>query len=71
MENLLQSIRYDSATATLVVVDQLKLPHAHEHINIIDSEGAWSAIRLMQVRGAPLIAIVAALGIAVDATRRK
>lgn len=34
-------------------------------------EDAWNVIRKMQVRGAPLIAIVAALGLAVAVEKRR
>lgn len=54
-----------------MVVDQLKLPHAFEHVEIKNIQDAWNAIRTMQVRGAPLIAIVAALGLAVDVENSK
>jgi len=52
----------------LSVLDQLLVPHEKKYIPIPDVEAAWSVIRLMQIRGAPLIAIVACLGLAVDLT---
>lgn len=48
------------------MLDQLKIPQEKVYIEIKDVQGAWSVIRNMQIRGAPLIAIVAVLGLAVD-----
>lgn len=55
-------------TATLSVLDQLLLPHQTTYVPIHNVHDAWSVIRSMQIRGAPLIAIVAVLGLAVDLT---
>merc|ERR550537_859291 len=67
----LQSLQYDRATKTLAVLDQLRIPHASTYIDVPDSDAAWQVIKKMQVRGAPLIGIVAALGLAVEAHRAK
>ena len=64
MSSSLQSVRYERGA--LSVLDQLLLPHEKQYIAVAGSEDAWSVIRTMQVRGAPLIAIVAALGLAVE-----
>lgn len=64
MSSSLQSLKY--VRGSLTVIDQLKLPHELVYVDIPTSEVAWVAIRTMQVRGAPLIAIVAALALAVD-----
>lgn len=64
MSSSLQSLTY--LRGSLTVIDQLKLPHELVYVEIPTSEVAWVAIRTMQVRGAPLIAIVAALALAVD-----
>ncbi|KAJ2160252.1 S-methyl-5-thioribose-1-phosphate isomerase [Coemansia sp. RSA 552] len=50
----------------LRILDQLLLPHKREWIDIPDSAAAHQAIRLMQTRGAPAIAIVAALSLAAE-----
>lgn len=60
---VLQAIRYERGK--LEILDQLKLPYEEVFIDITGPEAAWNAIRKMQVRGAPAIAIVAALSIAV------
>jgi eIF-2B alpha/beta/delta-like uncharacterized protein len=65
----LQSLRYSNnsdGNPSLSVLDQLKVPQEKVYIEIKDVNGAWSVIRNMQIRGAPLIAIVAVLGLAVD-----
>jgi methylthioribose-1-phosphate isomerase len=59
----MQSLRY--ARGSLEVVDQLKLPETLEYVPVRTVDEAWAVIRSMQVRGAPLIAIVAMLGLAV------
>mmetsp|Transcript_58855 Transcript_58855/g.166037 ORF Transcript_58855/g.166037 Transcript_58855/m.166037 type:complete len:393 (-) Transcript_58855:21-1199(-) len=66
----LESVRYDAAAKTLEVLDQLKLPLASSYIAVPDAEAAWQAIKKMQIRGAPLIGIVAALGLAAEAHAR-
>ncbi len=60
---VLQAIRYQRGK--LEILDQLKLPHQEIYLEITSPEDAWNAIKLMQVRGAPAIAIVAILSLAV------
>jgi eIF-2B alpha/beta/delta-like uncharacterized protein len=65
----LESLIYTNETGTtpkLSVLDQLLLPHQKTYLDIPHVEMAWTVIRTMQIRGAPLIAIVALLGLAVD-----
>lgn len=63
----LQSLLYTSdPTPKLEVLDQLLIPHEKVYIAVPDAETAWSVIHKMQIRGAPLIAIVALLGLSVD-----
>ena len=50
----------------LKILNQLKLPHAQEYEDISTAKDAWHAIKSMQVRGAPAIAIVAVLALAVE-----
>lgn len=50
----LQSIIYSNEGGNapkLSVLDQLLVPHEKKYIPIVDVEGAWSVIRLMQIRG--------------------
>ena len=50
----------------LSILDQLKLPHETVYLDINSAEEGAEAIRLMKVRGAPAIAIVAVLSVAVE-----
>ncbi|KAI9845702.1 MAG: S-methyl-5-thioribose-1-phosphate isomerase [Thelocarpon superellum] len=61
---VLEAIKY--RRGHLQILDQLRLPHALVYENIQSSQDAWHAIRAMRVRGAPAIAIVAALALAVE-----
>ncbi|KAF3174156.1 S-methyl-5-thioribose-1-phosphate isomerase [Orbilia oligospora] len=60
----LQAIKY--TRGTLSILDQLLLPHQSIYISVPDVTTAWDAIKTMQVRGAPAIAIVAVLSLAVE-----
>ena len=64
---VLQAIKY--SRGKLEILDQLRLPHEEVYVNIQTVQDAWDAIHSMQVRGAPAIAIVAALSIAVCLSR--
>ncbi|KAF3762814.1 hypothetical protein M406DRAFT_93178 [Cryphonectria parasitica EP155] len=63
----LQAIKY--TRGSLEVLDQLKLPHEHHYDEVSTCEEAFDCIRSMRVRGAPAIAIVAALALAVELNR--
>ncbi|KAL4896383.1 Methylthioribose-1-phosphate isomerase [Aspergillus ambiguus] len=58
----LQAIKYSNGD--LAIIDQLQLPHVERYVKIHNSEEGWHAIKDMRVRGAPAIAIVAALALA-------
>ena len=60
---VLQAIKYEHGK--LQILDQLRLPHEEILIDIQSPKDAFNAIKSMQVRGAPAIAIVAALSLAV------
>mmetsp|Transcript_20499 Transcript_20499/g.56577 ORF Transcript_20499/g.56577 Transcript_20499/m.56577 type:complete len:399 (-) Transcript_20499:158-1354(-) len=64
----LRTLIYDDEgeRPSLQVLDQLLVPDEKKYIDILDVQGAWTVIRNMNIRGAPLIAIVAILGLAVD-----
>jgi len=66
---VLQAIKYSKGR--LEILDQLKLPHAEEYDHIYSSTDAWHAIKEMRTRGAPAIAIVAALALAVELSNMK
>ncbi len=67
---VLESIRYQpsngSSPPSLQILDQLALPHRTTYLPITTCEDAHDAIKQMNVRGAPAIAIVAALALAVQ-----
>jgi methylthioribose-1-phosphate isomerase len=48
----------------VAIIDQTKLPHAFVIAELRSVEDAWRAIAEMQVRGAPLIGVAAAYGLA-------
>ncbi|KAG9645985.1 Methylthioribose-1-phosphate isomerase, partial [Aureobasidium melanogenum] len=50
----------------LDILDQLQLPHTEVYDEVKSAQDAWHAIKEMRTRGAPAIAIVAALGLAVE-----
>lgn len=64
---MLESIRYSKGQ--LNILDQLLLPTRHEYISVNGVEDGWKVINRMQVRGAPAIAIVGSLSLAVEIQR--
>ena len=64
-ESKLLAIKY-SRVQGLEILDQLKLPFEHSFMAIKTCEDGYSAIKAMNVRGAPAIAITAALAIAIE-----
>ncbi|KAI9671581.1 MAG: S-methyl-5-thioribose-1-phosphate isomerase [Caeruleum heppii] len=56
--------------STLTILNQLALPHTTSHVPINTAADAHHVIKTMKVRGAPLIALVAVLGLAVEASTR-
>jgi methylthioribose-1-phosphate isomerase len=50
--------------ATVEIIDQTRLPHALDIVRLRDVSDAARAIKTMQVRGAPLIGVAAAYGLA-------
>ncbi|KAJ9055981.1 S-methyl-5-thioribose-1-phosphate isomerase [Entomophthora muscae] len=62
--NNLQAIKYKRGE--LLILDQLLLPHQASYYTIETSQEGHNAIKTMKVRGAPAIAIVACLSLAVE-----
>lgn len=60
----LQAVKY--SRGKLEVLDQLRLPHEFHYDNVATREEAFDSIASMRTRGAPAIAIVASLGLAVE-----
>lgn len=63
----LQAIKYDKGQ--LEILDQLLLPLESKYVSVQGVEDGWQAINKMQVRGAPAIAIVGCLSLAVELQR--
>ncbi|KAG9534533.1 Methylthioribose-1-phosphate isomerase, partial [Aureobasidium melanogenum] len=61
---VLEAIKY--SRGKLDILDQLQLPHTEVYDEVNSAQDAWHAIKEMRTRGAPAIAIVAALGLAVE-----
>jgi len=59
-----RTIRWSAERGCVEVLDQTKLPHALVWADIVDLPTAEAAIRDMWVRGAPLIGVTAAYGLA-------
>jgi len=66
---VLEAIRYKPGS--LQILNQLKLPHQEEYDEVRSAEDGWHAIKEMRTRGAPAIAIVAALSLAVELQNNK
>lgn len=66
VDDTLKAIRFNKQDVSLEILDQLLLPYSTKYLSIKTIEDAFQAIRLMQVRGAPAIAIVGAFAITVD-----
>src|SRR5688572_6713008 len=49
--------------ASVVIIDQTRLPHRFETVTLSTVAEAAHAIRIMQVRGAPLMGATAPLGL--------
>lgn len=56
---------------SLKVLDQLLLPNTIKYIDIITIQHAWTSIKEMNVRGAPLISVVALQGLKIELLRNK
>ena len=65
----LEAIKY--SRGSLELLDQLALPQHTKYIPIASCDEVWHAIRDMNVRGAPAIAIAAALALAVELDARR
>ena len=59
-------MKYCAKEGSMVLLDQKKLPMTTCYDAVTSAEDAWHAIHDMRVRGAPAIAIAAALGLAVE-----
>jgi methylthioribose-1-phosphate isomerase len=64
MTQTLESIRY--SRGTLEILDQLQLPFTTAYEKVKDTIDGHHVIKTMKTRGAPAIAITAALSLAVE-----
>lgn len=64
-------VRWTSDQAGLVVLDQTRLPEEEVERELRSMEDVFEAIQSLRVRGAPLIGIVAAMGVAAIARKRR
>lgn len=62
----LEAIKYNAETQRLTILDQLRLPHESVYVEVNNAEDGHDVIKRMVVRGAPAIAIVGALAVALD-----
>lgn len=63
----LRAIRFDKDSIKLEILDQLVIPYKTSYISIESIDDAFNAIKKMQVRGAPAIAIVGSFAVAIEA----
>jgi len=64
-----RSLWADPAPGTVHVIDQARLPHVFETRTIASADAMAEAILAMRVRGAPLIGVAAAFGLALAVLR--
>lgn len=64
-----RSLWADESQGVVHIIDQSRLPHVFETATIASAEAMADAIRSMRVRGAPLIGVAAAFGIALAVAR--
>ncbi|QFU74268.1 S-methyl-5-thioribose-1-phosphate isomerase [Halioglobus maricola] len=60
----LSSLRWDATSGAVEIIDQTLLPHTLRWVHLDSLDAYCHAISYMQVRGAPLIGITAAFGLA-------
>ena len=60
----LASLRWNDRTSRVEIIDQTRLPHHFDWVELVTLDDYCHAIAAMQVRGAPLIGVTAAYGLA-------
>ena len=66
-----RTIRPATDVRAVDIIDQTALPHACRTLRLASLEDAAHAIRSMQVRGAPLIGVTAAYGVALALAKKE
>jgi methylthioribose-1-phosphate isomerase len=64
-----RSLWADPARDSVHIIDQSRLPHVFETLRLDSSDAMAEAIKAMRVRGAPLIGVAAAFGLALAVNR--
>ena len=64
-----RSLWADEAQGVIQIIDQTRLPHVFETATLKSASEVAEAIKTMRVRGAPLIGVAAAFGIALAVSR--
>lgn len=62
-----RTIAYDEDRKRIIILDQTRLPEQETYTELETVEDVYNAIKKMQVRGAPLIGVVAAYGVVLAA----
>ncbi len=57
------TVALDDENSALVIIDQTQLPYNTEILSLTKQKDIWTAIYLLQVRGAPAIGVAAAIGV--------
>ena len=58
-----ETVALDDENSALLILDQTQLPYKTEILRLTTQKEIWTAIYLLQVRGAPAIGVSAAIGI--------
>ncbi|MCL2404356.1 MAG: S-methyl-5-thioribose-1-phosphate isomerase [Defluviitaleaceae bacterium] len=58
-----QTLYLDNPNSAVVILDQTLLPHTIKYLHLTTISQVWTAIKDLQVRGAPAIGVTAALGL--------
>ncbi|MEG1845574.1 MAG: S-methyl-5-thioribose-1-phosphate isomerase [Oscillospiraceae bacterium] len=66
-----ETVSYNLADETLVIIDQTKLPNKAVIKELFKKEEVFDAIKLLEVRGAPAIGVASAIALSVFANRQK
>ena len=66
MGKIAESIIYDPVKNTLSILNQLLLPLSVVYEDIKNVQDGWNAIKQMKIRGAPAIAMLGLMSVAVE-----
>ncbi|MDR0818272.1 MAG: S-methyl-5-thioribose-1-phosphate isomerase [Oscillospiraceae bacterium] len=66
-----EAVYYDGERDSMVILDQTLLPNEVKWLTLTSAEEVWEAIKVLRVRGAPVIGVAAAIGAYVSAKQIK